>query len=242
MRKQKGFIAALVALSILVSSAVMPFTTKAATNFASVQETVKVALAEKNFYYFNLAFERIMNLESEYERAVLLAELDTITMDVWTEEIGEIVANFVVIANDKSGRVYDATHAEINKSSLNEIDKQYLLHELNTWGKATIWTDDYMKAIDSIIKVWNDKTEADAQAAEAAIAELSIEANKVYLTELLDEAKVAVGLAEAPADDTTVPADDTTVPADDTTVPADDTAVPAEGTTAPADDTTTVNP
>jgi hypothetical protein len=194
MRKQRGFIAALVALSILVSTAVIPFATKAASNFASVEQSLNVALAEKNFYYFNMAFERIMGLENEHERNVLLARLDSITKDVWTEEIGEIVENFVTIVNDKSGRVYDETQAKINKSALKEVDKQYLLHELNTWGKDTVWTADYIKAIDSIIKVWYDKTSADSDAAVAAIAELKLQVNQEYLTGLLEEAKVAVGL------------------------------------------------
>jgi hypothetical protein len=194
MKKQKSFIAAIVALNILVSATAMPFIAKASTNYSSVEETVNVALAEKNFYYFNLAFEKIMQLPDGYERDVLLAKLDTITSTVWTKDVAEIVQNFVVLANEKSGRVYDTTEAKINKSSLKEIDKQYLLYELTSWGKDTVWTDDYIKAIDSIIKVWYDKTKDDSEAAKAAINALKLPANQEYLTELLDEAKVAVGL------------------------------------------------
>jgi hypothetical protein len=242
MRKQRGFIAALVALSILASSAAVPFRTKAATNFASVQETVNVALSEKNFYYFNLAFERIMKLEDGNERAVLLSQLDTITNVVWTQEIGEIVANFVVIANEKSGRVFDEAQAKINKSSLKEIDKQYLLHELSTWGRDTVWTSDYITAVDSIIKVWYDKTQPDLEAAQAAISSLAIEANRVYLTELLDEAKIAVGLAEPTApveEDTTLPAEETTAPADEVAAPVEESTPAEETSTVPADEAVT---
>jgi hypothetical protein len=194
LKRQRKFVAAIVAINILATSLISPLMVKAETNYTDVQNSVNLAVAEKNFYYYNMAFGRIMELPEGYERDVLLGQLATITNEVWTQQIADIVQSFHIIAKEKSGREYDKAQRLINNSSLKEIDKQYLLHELNTWGRDTVWTADYKKAIDAIIKVWTDKTEAAAQAAEKAISELKVELNKAYLTELFEEAKNAVGL------------------------------------------------
>lgn len=182
------------AINILATSLISPLMVKAEANYTEVQNSVNLALAERNFYYYNMAFGRIMELPEGYERDVLLGKLGTITDVVWTKEIGGIVQSFHVIAKEKSGREFDSVQRVINASSMKEVDKQYLLHELSTWGRDTVWTEDYKKAIDAIIKVWALKTEVSAEEADKAVSEVKVSINKVYLNELLEEAKNAVGL------------------------------------------------
>ena len=62
MKKQKKFVAAIVAIGILTTSLITPTMVKAEVNYTTVRNTVNLAVSEKNFYYYNLAYARIMEL------------------------------------------------------------------------------------------------------------------------------------------------------------------------------------
>lgn len=194
MKKQRKFIAALVALNIITAISISPVIARANTDYTALESLVSQALVERNFYHFNLAYGKVMNMEAGYERDLLLSKLSTISNEVWTKDITDIVQMFDVMAKEKSGREFDRLEAKIKNSPIKEIEKQYLYSELHSWGKDTVWTSDYIKAIDAVVKVWNDKSEASALEADKAISELKVQINKEYIKELLKEAKVAVGL------------------------------------------------
>lgn len=195
MKKQRKFVAAVVAINLLTSSALSPLIAMAQTEYADAENSVNQAVYEKSFYYYNVAYGKIMELPEGYERELLLNQLSTIADTVWTKDISDIVQSLHVIAREKSGREYDFLERKITDSTVKEIDKQYLLGELTSWGRQVVWTEDYKKAVASVIKVWIDKTETSAKEAEKAVSDIQVQINKEYLTELLYEAKVAVGLA-----------------------------------------------
>ena len=195
MKKQRKFVAAIVAINILTTTAVTPLIARAQTEYTAAQSMVNQALDEKSFYYYNVAYGKIMELPEGYERDLLISQLSSIAGTVWTKNITDIVKSFEIIAKEKSGKEYDEVERTINSADLKEIDKQYLLGELTSWGRKAVWTDDYKKAVAAVIKVWNDKTETSSIEAEKAISELKLQINKDYLTQLLYEAKAAVGLA-----------------------------------------------
>jgi hypothetical protein len=114
---------------------------------------------------------------------------------VWTKNVSEIVHLIEAMAKEKSGRLYNTIELRVNRTDLNEIDRKHFLNEINSWGKNIVWTEDYVKAIASVVKVWGDKTKSASREAEKNIRELKLPANKEYLSELLYEAKTAVGLS-----------------------------------------------
>lgn len=194
LKNQKKFIAAVIVLNIFGAAAISSAKVKAETDYVALDNLVNIALSEKNLFHYNSAYGEIMKLQEGYERDLLLSRLAAITGEVWTKDITELVQLFEVMGKQKSGREYDALEARIKNSSIKDIDKQYLYHELHSWGKDTVWTDDYKKAIAAVIKVWNDKTKDAALEADNAVNELKVQLNKEYLTEQLKEAKIGVGL------------------------------------------------
>jgi hypothetical protein len=194
LKKQRKFIAALVAINILAGVSLSPVAARASRDYTALEDLVNYALAEKNFYDFNVAFGELMKLENGYEKDTLLSKLNSITSEVWTKDITDIVHMFEIMAREKSGRTYDDLEARIKNSNMKEKEKMYLFSELYSWGKDTVKTPDYIKATDAVIKVWKDKSEVSALEADKAISELKVEINKEYIKEMLKEAKVAVGL------------------------------------------------
>lgn len=194
MKAQKKFIAALIGINIMAFAAIPSVITKANTDYTTIDNLVNQAISEQNLYHYNVAYKRIMDLPEGYEKDVLLSRLASIADSVWTRDIKELVQLIDVMAKEKSGRAYDALEAKINKSGIKEIDKQYLYNELYGWGKNTVWTDDYKKAIAAVIKVWNDKTDVSSLEAEKAVEELKVQINKEYIIEQLKEARIGVGL------------------------------------------------
>lgn len=197
----KKFISVVIVINLFSIAIISPIITKAETNNELANNLVVQALSEKNLYYYNLAYKKIIELPDSAEKAVLLSKLATIADKVWTEEVSEIVKDFETMAKEKSGRVYDTLEAKITNSKLADIDKKYLFYELYGWGKDTVWTEDYVNAVNSILKVWKDKTESSSIEAEKAISRLKLQLNKDYLKELLEEAKIAVGLASLVLDE-----------------------------------------
>jgi hypothetical protein len=194
LKAQRKIIAAIIAVGLLGGAAMPAVVTKADTGNTSVGSFVSQALTEKNLYYYNLAYEKIMKLEEGLEKDTLLSKLASVADSVWTKDIKALLQLIDVMAKEKSGKAYDSLEAKIKDSDIKEIDKQYLYNELYGWGKNTVWTPDYQKAIASVIKVWNEKTETSAVEADKAVNELKIQINKEYIMEQLKEAKTGVGL------------------------------------------------
>lgn len=199
MKKQKKFISAIIALSLTTSAMVLPVTAKAegVNNYKEAEQAVDLGISDKTFYSYNMAYAKIMQLPNGDEKDALLIKLATIAEEVWTPEITQLVSLIVDMADNKSGRAYDTLEAILNADDkLVEVDREYLKGELTSWGTDTVWTDEYKQAVAGIIEVWNKKTEGEALTAYKAVKTLTIDVNREYLKELLDE---AVTKAELPS-------------------------------------------
>lgn len=194
LKRRNKFIAALIAFSMATAITASPIITKAESDYTSIDTLVNTTISEGSFYYYNLAYGKILKLADGYEKDMLLSKLSIASVRVWTKDITDIVEMFEVMAKEKSGRMYDALQIKIKDSKIKEIDKEYLYSELYSWGTNTVWTEDYKAAISAVLKVWTDKTEEAALLAEKAISEVTVEINKEYITELLNEAKEALGI------------------------------------------------
>lgn len=195
MKRRNKLIAAIIAVNMVTAMRISPIIVQAEGNYEAASNLVSTAISESNFYYYNMAYAEIMKLAEGKEKEELLSKLAAISRTVWTKDITEIVQLFETMAKEKSGRKYDALQLRIENSDIKEIDKQYLFSELSGWGRDTVWTDDYKKAIAATVRVWQDKTYTASRAAESSIRDLKLTVNKEYITELLNEAKTAVGLA-----------------------------------------------
>jgi 6-pyruvoyl-tetrahydropterin synthase len=195
LKRRNKLIAAIIAINMVTAMGISSVSAKAEGNLETAGNLVNTAIAESNFYYYNMAYAEILKLEEGKEKEELLSKLAAISSTVWTKDISEVVQLFEGMAKEKSGRKYDALQVKIKDGAIKEIDKQYLYTELYSWGKDTVWTEDYKKAIAATIKVWSDKNYTASRAAESSIRELKLTVNKEYITELLKEAKTSVGLA-----------------------------------------------
>lgn len=165
---------------LLVFSILLPIAVKADTK-SDAEHLLNLALKEKTFYHYNVAYAQIMNLPVGTDRDNLLSKLAPITNEVWSPEIIEINKLISEMANKKSAKAYDQIEAKILKSNLKEVDKNYLSSELYGWGRNLVWTDDYKAAVDAVIEAWNKKTVASIQHAKDLISKIKVEINKEYL-------------------------------------------------------------
>jgi rhamnogalacturonan endolyase len=157
-----------------------------------VAELVEKALAEKDFYHFNIAYYKVEKLKDETEKAVNLDKLGTIHDLVWNDDIANINKILDSLAVTGSGKTYDEIQAIINGTKLSAVDKGYLLGEVTSWGKKLVFTDAYKAAVDVLGIAWN-KLDADSVSkADSAIAKVTNTYSKEYLLGELAEVKAKV--------------------------------------------------
>ena len=147
------------------------------------------ALQDKNFYRYNMAYASIMKIDDENTRNSLLGKLLTIQKDVWTQDIKRFNAMFdELIKTNGSGKIYDEVYAAIKASSLVDLDKWYLLGELDSWGRKLVFTADYSEAVSKVVEAWEisskgtkDQLQLAIVDAEKAVASVSNTYSKAYL-------------------------------------------------------------
>lgn len=153
---------------------------------------LNAALSEKTFYSFNVAYGSIMKISDENIRNNMLAKLDTLTSVVWTEDVKKYVALLDTLQKTGSGKIYDEMINQIQTSNLYDIDKEYLLGELTSWGKRLVYTQDYIAAVDAVVNAWTSSTASSIAAAEELILKLNNIYNKEYLTGELSKIKAKI--------------------------------------------------
>lgn len=192
LKKIKGIIAA----SLIVLMLVPNVPVKAEVESAS--HLVDVALNQKTFYHYNLAYAKIMQ-EDANTQAILLSKLASITDIVWTQEIKDVNKLIEEMAKNKSGKAYDQIQALIaNSSTLAKVDKDYLSYELFSWGSNLVYTPDYKAAVDALIEAGNKKTDEAIQNAKNLIEKVDLPINKVYLLGEVNGIKIPTGTRTNP--------------------------------------------
>lgn len=184
---KKKYISMLGALVIAGNIMFMPHIVKAEDNSAEI--LVEEALKEKNFYSYNMAYFEISKLKDENQKAELSNKLLTIADIVWSSDIKELNAILQAMVKTSSGRIYDELEAKIKASNIVQIDKEYLLGELTSWGRKLVWTQDYAAGVDSIINAWTSNTDENITKAEEIVKKVQNTYSREYLEEELSGAK-----------------------------------------------------
>jgi hypothetical protein len=144
-------------------------------------ELVEKALAEKDFYHFNIAYYKAVKVSDEKSKAEILDKLAGIHDLVWNADIANINGILDQLVVTASGKIYDDIQVVINNANISAVDKGYLLGEVTSWGKKLVFTDEYRAAVDAVVNAWN-KLDADSVSkAEAAIAKVTNTYSKDYL-------------------------------------------------------------
>lgn len=195
MKKQRKLIAVIMMLNMFVFMLFLPRVIKAEQDYESIEQAVEESISQKDFYHYNLAYQKIMELSVGYERDVLLSKLYSVVDEVWTKDISEIVYLFELMAKEKSRRVYDILEPRINKADLKEIDRQYLLTEVNTWCRDIVNEEDNSKAAYRAIEVWESKVRGAFRNAQKYIGLLKLFIDEEYLEWEFGESKQAIAAA-----------------------------------------------
>jgi hypothetical protein len=157
---------------------------QAETLLDGAKTKVEQALKEKTFYSFNMAYADIMNLPESTERNSLLARLAVIGNDVWTPQVTRAVGLLDKVCSEKDGKTYSEAEAYLRNLSTSEMDiwtQGYLLGQLTSWGKQLVYTEDYIKAVDSLSVAWTNKDQASYDAAFEIISNIKNQASRDYL-------------------------------------------------------------
>jgi hypothetical protein len=174
----------------------------AATVLAAETTAVEVAkdavtYAEKtvNFFDWNLAFGKVVALgDKEPQYFELLARLSKIEAAVKTPEIKAVLTAMDNLAANK-----DLTNfyniMDLSKKVVNVNDMNYLLNELNDWGKTAVFTPEVVAATNAIIKAWTDKTPESIAAAKAAAAKLTAAGNLSWVNAQIAEVEKTMTLS-----------------------------------------------
>lgn len=157
------------------------------------KELIAYANQKKNFAAFNIAYAAILELKlDEAKQNELLAQLPA-WKDVVTPDVQKALDYINIVAKNLELKDYDEAEAYMRENIKDEENKAYLLGaELTVWGKKGVYTEDVTAAVDAILKVWADKTEAAEKAAQEAIAKVKKANNVTYLQEQLKEASDVV--------------------------------------------------
>lgn len=150
---------------------------------------VQQALQQKTFYHYNIAYYEVMQLTDGYEKAVLLKKLDSVSGVVWREDIKKIYTVLLDMVDTAGGRIYDNIQQIISNANIPEVDKQYLLGEVTSWGKRLVWTEDYKKSVDAIVNAWIRMDDLSINKAQAALEQMKNKYSKGYLSEELAKIK-----------------------------------------------------
>ena len=159
-------------------------------DYSSASNLVDKAVSQKSFYYYNTAYAETMELKNENEKNELLTKLNSISNEVWNDNVKHTNKLLEDMVKTASGRIYDEIEAYINKSNMPDIDKSYFLSELTSWGRKLIWTDEYKAAMDSILSAYEKKDQASAESAKQIINKVANTNSKDYLLEQLGYIKI----------------------------------------------------
>jgi hypothetical protein len=159
-------------------------------NLNQLNSLVNNALTFKTFYYYNVAYTEIIKLGDIYTRDSLLAKLGTIANTIWTNDVRHVNSLLDTIASTGNGRTYDEAVIFITNSNLPQIDKEYFLGEVTSWGKRLVWTPEYKTAMAALINAATEKTPLSIQTAKDKISLIINSLSRDYLLEELDSIKI----------------------------------------------------
>ncbi|WP_157469627.1 hypothetical protein [Clostridium algidicarnis] len=162
------------------------------TEFNQAKDLVTFAKKQRNFAEYNIAYQAILKVKDEQQQNQLLSELAPLWNEVVTKDVKASLDIITIVANKLELKSYDEALSYIEKEVKNDRNSQYLKGELTSWGRAGVYTSDVTKAVDSIIRVWNEKTEQAENDAKGYISKVVKAENRTYLTAQLKEASTTI--------------------------------------------------
>jgi hypothetical protein len=147
----------------------------------NAENLVEQAVKYKSFYYYNEAYSLIMQMSDESQKNILLTKLASISSAAWNDDIKNIYKMLQDLVNTASGKIYDDIQTTINVANIQQIDKDYLLGEVTSWGKRLVWTEDYSEGVSCLIDAWSNISRESITKAENAINNIKNQYSKDYL-------------------------------------------------------------
>lgn len=152
------------------------------------EETMTVAKAKElianagqvgTIYDYNVALVAIQKLPAA-EQPALNAELAKFWSKCAPTEVVNVLNKMIELAAKKDLTNFYLLMDQIQKTVTNNVNKNYLLNELNSWGKAAVFTPDVVAATNAIIKAWTEKTAASVDAAKELVAKVTNAGSKTW--------------------------------------------------------------
>lgn len=141
-------------------------------DLSEAKRLLKEALDDKNFYRYNMAYNAIMKIQDPVYRDPLLGQLATIMNDVWSPDVKKFNLMIEDLVKTKgSGKIYDDMYSAVQNSNLVNLDKWYLLGELDSWGRDLVFTEDYADGVAKVVYAWKMLAEGTEQNLNSAIAD-----------------------------------------------------------------------
>jgi hypothetical protein len=148
-------------------------------------EKAKSSLA---FVDYNYAYDAIMDLSGD-DQGKLLYDLSAIWEKVYTPDIAKVLNLMNTLIKEKDLTSYYDLKSIIETEVKQERNRDYLLSELDSFGKESVFTKEVVNATDAIIKAWNKKDAASISEAEAAISKVKVNGSVKWLNEQLEALK-----------------------------------------------------
>jgi hypothetical protein len=184
---KKKLISTLVSFAVILNLFPLTVVVQATENNANT--ALNEALKQKTFYHYNMAYFEIDKLQNEAVKNEMLGKLSAIAGEIWTNDIKNINSMIHEMAQNSSGKIYDQVQVVINKSNVQEVDKQYLLGEVTSWGKRLVWTSDYANGVQAIVDTWNNMSGTNIKKAQLSVDGIANRYSKDYLNEELQSIK-----------------------------------------------------
>jgi hypothetical protein len=155
------------------------------------KKLVQEAKSSLVFADYNEAYGAVLALPAE-EQYKLLAELSTISKDVYTSDIIKVLTSMETFSKEKDINNYYQLKSLIDSEVKIEKNKQYLLGELVAWGDQIVFTEDVVASTEAIIKAWETKDTESIKFAEACIGKVKNSGSNKWLTEQLNQLKASI--------------------------------------------------
>lgn len=199
-KKTISTIAAVASVTGVVQPVVLAATTNAAV--ASAKAAVAKVEITKSAVDYSAAKGKVTKLPASKDKSALIAKLTVVSKVIFTADY-TVATNRInnIIKNNYSAAYYLANKADINKrvnAVKIKVNRTYLLAQL---AKEVDKVDvaNYTTALNAVVTAETSKTQADVDAAKAAIEKVTNTIDSASLTARLDKVEVAVTVASVAA-------------------------------------------
>lgn len=153
------------------------------TLFSATEPTVNDALNLKNFARFQIAYATILKNFSNnlIIRDAYLGKIINLWNTVNTPDIIEIRNEIQKLADSRDLEAYNKIELELAPKLTIKDNRDYILGELDAWGRDYVWTPNVKAAVSEVINLWKNPTLQNKTKAEQAIAKVESAASRQYL-------------------------------------------------------------